>query len=413
MSIKKSLKKLTAPAAVVLAVLALAPPPAAAKTELVLWTSYRGAERDTLEKVVNAYNAANADVQVNVLAVPHDAFADKITAAVPRGKGPDLFIFAQDRLGGWIEAGNTIEPLDFFLDDATSGRFLPSTLDAMTYQGTVYGLPLNFKVLTLIYNKAIIKQPPTTSKELVAIAKQHTDAAAGRYGLAYWYSDFYVHSGLMNAFGGGVFDGDRNPTLDQAANVKSMELLLKWINDDKILPAEPSTALITALFNGGKAAMIFNGPWFLGEISSDVDYGLALLPKIDEAGGTPMKPWATVEGIYISATSQHKDAAFAFVQYLTAAPQAKVMALEGRQTTANRQVYDDPAVKNDPVLAAFSRQFESSVPMPNLPEMSIFWSPATTAMNLIVKGSASPAAALKEAQEKVLKDVQRLRGSGG
>ena len=57
--------------------------------------------------------------------MPYDAFADKITAAVPRGKGPDVFIFAQDRLGGWMEAGNTVEPLDFFLDDADQGALHP------------------------------------------------------------------------------------------------------------------------------------------------------------------------------------------------------------------------------------------------------------------------------------------------
>ena len=283
----------------------------------------------------------------------------------------------------------------------------------MTYQGTIYGLPLNYKVLTLIYNKKFVQTPPKTSKELVALAKKHTDAATGRYGLVYWYSDFYVHSGLMNAFGGGVFDANRNPTIDQAANAQSIGLVLKWLNDDKILPAEPSTALITALFNEGRAAMIFNGPWFLGEISDDVDYGLALLPTIDEAGGKPMRPWATIEGVYITATSQHKDEAYEFVKFLTDAPQAKVMAKEGRQTPSNRAAYDDPAVKDDPILAAFSKQFENAVPMPNLPEMSMLWSPATTAMNLAVKGSATPAAALKEAQEKVKKDVQRLRGAGG
>jgi arabinogalactan oligomer/maltooligosaccharide transport system substrate-binding protein len=32
-------------------------------------------------------------------------------------------------------------------------RFIPSTLEAMTYQGTLYGLPLNFKVIAMIYNK--------------------------------------------------------------------------------------------------------------------------------------------------------------------------------------------------------------------------------------------------------------------
>jgi arabinogalactan oligomer/maltooligosaccharide transport system substrate-binding protein len=241
------------------------------------------------------------------------------------------------------------------------------------------------------------------------VAKQHTDAAAGRFGLTYWYSDFYVHSGLMNAFGGGVFDASRNPTLDAAANVRSVELLLRWLNVDRILPAEPSTALITALFNGGRTPMVFNGPWFLGEISRDVDWGLGLLPEIVEAGGAPMKPWATIEGAYIAAPSKNKDVAYEFIKFLTEVPQARVLALEGRQSPSNRAVYDDPQVKADPVLAHFRRQFEVAVAMPNIPEMSILWSPATTAMNAMVKGSASPEAALREAQEKVRQDIDRLR----
>ncbi len=386
--------------------------PLLAQAELVVWHAYRGAEKEAFEKVVETYNKQAGKAKVTTLAVPYDAYADKISAAVPRGKGPDVFIYAQDRLGGWIEAGNTIEPLDFFLDDATRARFLPTTFEAMTYRGTTYGLPLNYKVLTLIYNKKLVPKPPATSTELVAIAKKLTDPAAGRFGLAYWYSDFYVHSGLMNAFGGGVFTKDRQPTLDAAANGKSIELVMKWLNQDKILPAEPSTALITALFNSGKAAMVFNGPWFLGEISKDVDFGLALLPKIDEAGGAPMKPWATIEGAYIAAPSKHKDEAYDFVKFLTDLPQAKVLALEGRQTPSNKAVYDDPAVKADAILAAFRKQFENAIPMPNFPEMSIFWSPATTAMNAIVKGSSSPAAALQEAQGKVAADVSRLRKGG-
>ena len=33
-------------------------------------------------------------------------------------------------------------------------------MQAMTYQGNVYGLPLNFKVLTLIYNKKLVRRRP-------------------------------------------------------------------------------------------------------------------------------------------------------------------------------------------------------------------------------------------------------------
>ena len=382
-----------------------------AQKEVVVWHAYRAEEKAALEKVVAAYNAtvAGKGIKVTTLAVPYDAFADKITAAVPRGKGPDVFIYAQDRLGGWIEAGKTVEPIDFFLDKETSARFIPTTMEAMTYRGTVYGLPLNYKVITLIYNKKLVPTPPKTSKELVATAKKLTDAKSGRFGLAYSYSDYYYHAALQNAFGGRAFDPGPKPCLNAPENVKALELLMRWFTQDGILPAEPSTALITSLFNGGKAAMVFSGPWFLGEIAKGVDFGLAPLPTIDEAGGKPMRPWMTVEGVYVAAPSANKDAAYAFAKYLTDTPQAKIMAVEGRQTPANKAVYSDPAVSGDAILSAFRKQVEVAVPMPNLPEMTMVWSPATTAMNTIVKKSATPKAAMDQAQAAVERDVAALR----
>lgn len=385
--------------------------PLFAQKELVVWHAYRAEEKAALEKVVAQYNAAVAakGIKVTTLAVPYDAFADKITAAVPRGKGPDVFIYAQDRLGGWIEAGNTVEPIDFFLDKPTKDRFIPTTMEAMTYRGTVYGLPLNYKVITMIYNKKLVATPPKTSGELVSVAKKLSDPKAGRFGLAYSYADFYYHAALMNGFGGRVFDPGPKPVLNAPENVKSLELLMRWFEKDGILPAEPSTALITSLFNDGKAAIVFNGPWFLGEIAKSVDYGLAPLPTLDEAGGKPMRPWMTVEGVYVAAPSKNKDAAYDFVKYLTDLPQAKILALEGRQTPSSKAVYDDPKVKADPILAAFRRQVDAAVPMPNVPEMTMVWSPATTAMNTIVKKSSTPKAAMDFAQKKVEADVAALR----
>lgn len=389
-----------------LALLLAFPALALAQKEIVVWHGYRGGEKAAFEKVIGNFNQANAGkIKVSALAVPYDAFADKITAAVPRGKGPDVFIFAQDRLGGWIAAGNTVEPLDFFIDGATKGRYLKATLDAMTYQGNTYGLPLNFKTITLIYNKKLLPNPPKTTAELAAQAKKLT--GGGKFGLAYWYSDFYYHAALMNGFGGGVFGANRKPTLNSPQNVQSLSFLLGWINQG-FMPAEPSTALITSLFNEGKAAMVFSGPWFLGEISKNVDFGLAPLPNISEAGNKPMRPWITVEGVYVAAPSKNKEEAYAFAKYLTDVPAARVMALEGRQTPANKGVYADPQVANDPILKAFRQQVDVAVPMPNLPEMSMVWSPATTAMNTVVKKTAAPKAAMDNAQKEVVERIANL-----
>jgi arabinogalactan oligomer/maltooligosaccharide transport system substrate-binding protein len=379
--------------------------------DLVVWHAYRAEEKEALEKVVAAFNASPAAKgnKVTTLAVPYDAFADKISAAVPRGKGPDIFIYAQDRLGGWIEAGNTVEPIDFFLEKETKARFIPTTMEAMTYRGTVYGLPLNFKVITMIYNKKLVTTPPKTSAELVATAKKLTNRAAGKFGLAYSFADFYYHAALMNGFGGRVFGPGNKPVLNNPENIRSLELLMKWFDSDRILPAEPSTALITSLFNGGKAAIVFSGPWFLGEIAPSVSYGLAPLPNVGEAGGKPMRPWMTVEGVLIAAPSKNKEAAYDFAKYLTDVPAAKIMAVEGRQTPANQGVYSDPKVAADPVLAAFRKQVEVAVPMPNVPEMTMVWSPATTAMNTITKKAATPKAAMDAAQKEVEKRIADLR----
>lgn len=381
---------------------------AAAQTEIVVWHAYRGGEKVAFEKVVASYNASQKNVKVSLLAVPYDAFADKITATVPRGKGPDVFIYAQDRLGGWVESGNTIEPIDFYLDDKLTARFLPSTMQAMVYRKTTYGLPLNYKVITMVYNKALVQTPPKTTGELVKVAKKITDRSSGRFGLVYWYSNWYYHAPLFNGLGGGVFDAAGKPIVNNAANVKSVELMMKWATKDKILPAEPSTALVTSLFNEGKAAIVFSGPWFLEEISPKIQWGLALLPTIDEAGGKPMRPWMTVEGVFIAAPSKHKEEAFAFVRYVTDVGAAKVLALEGSQSPANRDVYADRQVAGNEVLRAFRAQVDTAIPMPNVPEMTMMWSPVATAMNGIVQRRSTPKAALDAAQKQVQEAISRL-----
>jgi arabinogalactan oligomer/maltooligosaccharide transport system substrate-binding protein len=387
----------------------MAAAPLAQAADIVVWHAYRGDEKAAFEKVVGMYNAKQKDVAVKTLAVPYDAYADKITASVPRGKGPDVFIFAQDRLGGWVEAGQTIEPIDFFVDDKVTSQLVPGMMAAMTYRDTVYGLPLNFKSIAMIYNTALVKSPPKTTGELIKVAKGLTNAPSGRFGLAYEYSNFFFHAALMNAFGGQVFAPGPKPVIDSPQNVQSVKTMLKWYKQDGILPADPSSTLIASLFNDGKAAIVFSGPWFLGEVQDKVKYAIAPLPTMDEAGGKPMRPWLTVEGVYVSAGSQHKEAAYAFAEFLVSLEAAKVLALEGGQLPTNKAVYADPQVAKNPTLQGFRKQLDTAVPMPNYAEMTLMWSPVTTAMNKIVKGSATPEVALKEAQAAVTDSIAKLR----
>ena len=382
---------------------------AGAATDLTVWHAYRGDEKMAFEKVVAQFNAKQKDVVVKTLAVPYDAYADKISASVPRGKGPDVFIFAQDRLGGWVEAGQTIEPIDFYVDEKVTSQLVPGMMAAMTYRDTIYGLPLNYKSIAMIYNTAMVKTPPKTTGELVKVAKSMTDAKIGRFGLAYEYSNFFFHAALMNAFGGQVFGPGPTPTVDSPQNVAAVKLMLKWYKQDGILPADPSATLIASLFNEGKSPIVFSGPWFLGEVQDKVKYAVAPLPTVDEAGGKPMRPWLTVEGVYVSAGSANKEKAYDFAQYLVSKDAALVLALEGGQMPTNKSVYDDPRVAANPTIRGFRKQLETAVPMPNYAEMTMMWSPVTTAMNKIVKGSATPEVALKEAQDTIKENIAKLR----
>jgi arabinogalactan oligomer/maltooligosaccharide transport system substrate-binding protein len=212
----------------------------------------------------------------------------------------------------------------------------------------------------------------------------------------------------MNAFGGAVFDKDGKLTINSPATVASLNQMMTWYKTDGIMPTEPSEALIASMFNEGKAAMVINGPWFVGDIDKKINVGFATLPVVD-ASKKAMRPWMTIEGAYIAASSAHKDVAYELVKHLTSEEAGLVLATEGRQLHTNKAIYSNPKVSGDPVLKAFREQLDEAEPMPNRPEMTMVWSPATTAMNKIVKGNASVDAALKEAAGSIQESISALR----
>jgi arabinogalactan oligomer / maltooligosaccharide transport system substrate-binding protein len=383
------------------------------RPNLIVWHAFRGGEKAALEKLCALYSSRlkKGQRRVRAVAVPSDAIADKISAAVPRGKGPDLFIFGHDRLGGWVESGNTIAPLDFFLEDDFKARFLPNMFDAVTYKGATWALPFNYKSIALLYNKSLVPVPPKTTQELEAIANKLTDQARGRFGIVYAYDDFFFHAALMNGFGGGPFDQNGALTLNSAANIAASDLVQRWKRDLAILPDDPTASLVSSLFNSGRAGMIFNGPWFLGEISDKIDYGAAVLPSINAAGGRPMSPFMAVEAIFVSAGTHDQAEAWAFAQFLTSLEAARIMAIEGGELPTLKAVYDEPEVAANPITSAYKDQALSAVAMPNLPEMTMVWSPADKAMKRVTKLETTSKAAWDDCQIEVQSAIDALRAS--
>lgn len=389
----------------ILIVAGLLPSPARGEdTELTLWHAYRGKERAALEQVCGQLEAKG--YKVNLLPVPYDAYADKISAAIPRDRGPDLFIFGHDRIGDWAES-DLLEPLDFWADDAVRGEYLPKTVEPLTYKGSLYGLPISFKSLLLYYNKNLVKTPPATTDTFIEIARQNTNAEEEKYGLVYEIGLLYYHAPWLFGFGGGLFGDDGEVNLYSKEAVAALTFAGDLQNKHKVLPVEISNTLVTMLFNRGDAAMAISGPWFMAEIEG-VDYGIAPLPRVS-ATDKPAQPFLTAECVIISAKSKKKEAAWELARLLTTGEFSKRMALEGKQLPADKATINDPEVQKLPYLQACLDQLEHTVATPNIPEMRMVWTPYDTALFEVLNEKETPEAAMKKLQEQVAKDVREYR----
>ncbi len=373
----------------------------AAPSEIVVWHSYRGAEEQAIREVVEAFNRSTNEWQVTLLAVPYDAFASKLVNAIPRGNGPDAFIYAHERIGGWaISKLITSLPTDF--SGEISSSMLPTTIHAVTFQGKLWGIPLTFKSLVLFYRSDLITTPPRTTQELFAQARIFSNPEKRRYGLAFEAASAYYVAPFLYAFGGGFCLDDHSPTpcLDHPANAHALAYLARLVNSDRLVPEEATGALVTQLFNDGRAPFVINGPWFSGEIAPDVPYEVALLPTLSETG-KPLRPLLTVETYFIADHERtNREGALSFGKFLAGIEGSRIRAITGAQPPALRAAYDDPLIAQDRRLALFRAQAEQAEPMSSRPEMQMVWEPLAGAVRKVLRGAAEPQAALAEAQRQ-------------
>jgi arabinogalactan oligomer/maltooligosaccharide transport system permease protein len=360
--------------------------------DIVLWHSYRGDEQAAIEELVSRWNAARPRWRVRPLAVPHDAYATKLTTSIPRGQGPDLFVFAHERVGDWAASG-LLRDLGPELTAAERTAASP----ALEVGGRAYGLPLAWKSLALFYNLDLLDAPPGDTDALVAAAGRLRDPGRGAFGLAFEAGSFYFHAPWMHGFGGRVFDDSGRPDLAVPENARSLEFV-RALQARGLIPGEATAALVTQLFNEGRAAMVVNGPWFVGEIDPSVRYGVAPLPRVS-ATGLPAAPFLTVEAAFVSARARDPEGALAFARFLRSAEGEAVRATMGRQLVPSAAA--DGAGELPFPLAEFAAQARQAVVLPGSPLMRSVWEPASRALRAVLRGDREPAAALERAQREL------------
>ena len=363
---------------------------------LVLWHAYRGAEQLALKSAVEAWQAASK-MPVQLVSIPFDAFANKVSVAVPRGNGPDLLIFGHDRVGDWASRG-LLARLGFWVTEAD--RFFPRTLDALVYRDSLYGLPLAFKTLALFYDKTLLAEAPATTDALIAQCKAIRAADPTRWGIAWEIESLYFHAPWLHGFGGSVYADDRDTlAVDSKAAAASMAFVRRLLVTEKIMPEEASSALITRLFRSRKLACVVSGPWFRGELKDHTNWDVAPLPIISETGRRA-RPFLGVEAVMVSARSARKRQAFGLAQALTQADVARDRMQSGGQLVANASAYTG---LTDPIAKAFRGQVDDTEPLSNRPHMRRVWTPMQRALSQAIVQGRDPKAALADARRAIEK----------
>lgn len=322
--------------------------------------------------------------------------------------GPDMYLFAHDSLGGFAEMG-ILEPVGNLISADKEKDFLPMTIEAASYKGEQYLMPVYYETLLFMYNKDLWEgEIPSTTEELYEYMEAHTDENAGTYALVNQHSNSYNVAPFINGFGGYIIDAEGNPGLDAPATMEAISYNQKFAK----LQADGDYNTVTALFNEGKAAAIIGGPWLVSGIQeAGINLGMKSLCDFELPNGGVMVPYSGVQclGVLKYAAESKGDALTKVLEAL-AEPDVGVALANGFNCApANSKAYEDAQVASNEMILAMERSAQKAVPMPNIPEMSVMWGPAESLLAAVNKSGENVEDAAARYQNEALQAIKDMQ----
>ncbi len=387
------------PLAVATLMLSVAGPVVAADApQLLVWINgdkgYNG-----LQKVGDAF-AAESGVRV-VVQHPEGA-TDKFQAAAAAGKGPDIFCWPHDRTGEWARSGLLVpvhppKRVRDAIDD--------SAWKAFTYKGKVWGYPLSIEAVGLIVNRDLVKKPPTTFDEVIALDKELMQQ--GKKALLWDYNKSFFTWPLLAGAGGEVFgrspSGELDPTavgVNNPGAVAGAKMLSRLI-EEGVMPRGARYAEMEAGFARGEIAMMITGPWAWDNArKAKINFSVEPVPAV--IPGKPSKSFVGVLGCMIAAPSKVKDIAREFIEnHLLRVDSLKLISADvPLGTPANKAYFAELA--SDGNIRATMENARTGEPLPNIPELGKFFPAMDAALEAISQGRQTPKEALDGAAARML-----------
>jgi len=361
----------------------------AAGSELVIWTD---AERE--DALASAAKQFEADTGATVTLVQKnfEDLRNDFIAQVPTGEGPDITVGAHDWLGALVTAG-VVDTID--LGDKAAD-FQSVALDAMTYDGQLYGLPYSTEAIALIQNVDLVGDvAPTTWDEMIQMSTDagfadrpfilYTNGAAG---------DGYSAYPLQTSFGAPVFVQDESGSYTAEVGMGGApgEAFAQFLYDNGAAGTGIFSDTIdydtsNELFTTGQSPFILQGPWMPFFDAGDMNLLVSAMPT---AGGETAAPFVGVQGFYLSAQSNNALLAQEFLVNYMATEDAQRALYEADPRLPALSALADEVSAADPITAGFVASAASGVPMPSIPEMGSVWDLWNAAEIQIITG-ADPA----------------------
>jgi len=299
-----------------------------AQGKVTAWYVFAGdsPQGKSMPQLAKAFNQANPGITVDVQFGGGGDFAQKILTAVAGGAPPDAMTIDVIWPARFATA-NAVIALDEYAkrDGENLNDFIPAALDACTYNGKVYALPLQTGAPILVYNKTLFKEagldpekPPATWDEQVSFAQKLTKAP-GQWGVNVplghieWPVMFLWHP-LVWQNGGELTD--KQYTKDLFNSQQGVEALQYWV--DLIHKYKVGTMTPPAYgqaFASGKFAMSVEVPSeisYLEGLKVPFEFGTAVLPKkVAAASNLGGWNWAVAKG------GANPDGAWEWVRWAT------------------------------------------------------------------------------------------------
>ena len=333
---------------------------------------------------------------------------EKITRTFPMaaqvGKGPDIVIWAHDKIGEWADSG-LIAPVE--ISSEFSEKFFPEAWQAVQHEKRLWGYPIALETVTLIYNRGLLDSAPPTDLSQLALVSQDIKSKHPGVTPVLWdsRSPFYMW-GILASDGGYVF-ARKGPDYDlkkvgvaTSGVVDALSKIISLIHNG-VLPKSCSYSETEDLMGQGKLAMMISGPWAWSSlIQRGIDFGLSQIPGVNGRAG---RPFVGVSVAYLNRSSPNHDLIKEFLEQsllsdegLTAMNKAKPIGIPARIS-----LYQEMA-KDNPLLQALKISVDHGEVMPNIPQMGRFFSSLGAALEIAINGKLSPEAALQEAQHNML-----------